>query len=81
MLALHFNLQLHIGTILDGVSGMVPAREGEAVSVAWSRVSGGANVTLILGSDTYIRGWPTSPTTWVKLSGTVTATIQGDRIK
>lgn len=62
---------------MDGVKGTVPAREGEPVGVAWSRVVGGAKLTLSLASETCIMGWPTSPTTWVKLSGVVSATVKG----
>ena len=66
----HFQLALHVGTLLDGVTGTVPSRHGSAVGVAWSRTAGGARVTLTLGADeTYVRGWPTSPSEWVGLSG------------
>lgn len=75
--ARHFELALHVGTVLDGVKGSVPSRHGAAVGVAWSRAAGGAKLTLTLGADeAYVMGWPTSPTAWVKLSGTVSANVK-----
>ena len=78
--ARHFELALHIGTKLDGVSGTVPARDGDAVSVSWARKpatksfpAGQVAYTLTATTAISVLGWPSSPKTWLKLQGEETA--------
>jgi hypothetical protein len=73
----HFILSLHTGTSLPSFSGAVPARSGGPVLVSWVRSQGGPGVTLTiqLSSPTFILGWPTSPSSWLELTGTQTVLV------
>jgi len=82
--ARYFEVDLHVGSSaaagLGGARGNVPARDGDAVAVSWARVpatpsypAGQVKYTLAVKAAIFVLGWPTSPTTWVKIEGEQTA--------
>lgn len=63
----HFTLALHVGTMLLGASGTVPARDGAAIDVSWKRDAAQIHLTLTVDSTTHVLGWPKDMKTWVEL--------------
>jgi hypothetical protein len=75
----HFDLDLHVGTVVPSAQGSVPGGiVGGAVKVSWVRVSGGVQITLTMSSPIMVKGWPTGPVgQYVTLASTAQAVVKG----